>query len=315
MNLLRVVPVGALALLAVAVTGCATETGDGAAGGKVKMNEAQAIERAESILHQAVDGMSPKPTLKPLREATVGPCLARDDQSADDRVQVRLAYQLTDVPGSEAKNLVRQASDAWVERGYQSNSSGTEVDWSDPFPSVYMRTGLDDFWMDAITGVADRAKGDGLASISVTSPCFAPGSASSPQASPAALHPMQVNEAVERRAFRHSSQLYDALQARHAPAELGDGLRKVADVDGTSVHHEWSTVRLTEEEAAQAMTRAQEFFASEGWKVRHVNTGADAPTLVALNTEDGSVAQLAPSRAGRIRVAVTTPATREATDV
>ncbi|MGA5319848.1 hypothetical protein ACPCIU_05360 [Streptomyces seoulensis] len=100
-----------------------------------------------------------------------------DAHSAGERVQVRLTYQLTGVPGSVARKLVRQARDAWVKRGYE--VQGKDGDWSDPFPSVSMRTPGDDFWMTALTGVLDKAKGEGLAAVSVTSPCFAAGSASS----------------------------------------------------------------------------------------------------------------------------------------
>ncbi len=141
------------------------------------MNEQQAIDRAEEIIQQAVDGMSPRPKLERMGPATVGPCIAGDDHGPDDRVAVGVAYKLTDVAGAEAQNLVRQARDAWLKQGYTYNSSG-EVDWAGPFPTVYMRTGPDDFWMDAVTGVMDRAKGEGLASLKVSSPCFlAPGKA------------------------------------------------------------------------------------------------------------------------------------------
>ncbi|MGW7455798.1 hypothetical protein [Streptomyces sp. NPDC054787] len=137
------------------------------------MSEQQAADRAEEIIHQAVDGMTPQPTLERMGHAPVGTCIARNDSRSDDRVQVTVIYKLTGVPASEAENLVRQARDAWLKQGYKHNTSG-EVDWSTPFPTVYMRTGSDGFWMDAVTGVLDRAKGEGLATLKVTSPCFLP---------------------------------------------------------------------------------------------------------------------------------------------
>ncbi|MFI1365753.1 hypothetical protein [Streptomyces griseochromogenes] len=133
------------------------------------MDDQQATKRAEEIIHQAVDGMSPKPILKRTGLRPVGACLA-DDHSVGERQQVTLSYQLTGVPGTEAKKLVRQARDAWVKHGYKFQDS--DGDWSDPFPSVDMRTPSDDFWMTVLTGVVDKAKGEGLAAISVTSPCF-----------------------------------------------------------------------------------------------------------------------------------------------
>ncbi|MFD6938517.1 hypothetical protein ACFWAP_20500 [Streptomyces goshikiensis] len=37
-----------------------------------------------------------------------------------------------------------------------------------------MRTEPDDFWMEGITGVLDRTKSEGLATLKVRSPCFLP---------------------------------------------------------------------------------------------------------------------------------------------
>ncbi|MCF3178866.1 hypothetical protein IPZ70_02715 [Streptomyces polychromogenes] len=167
MNLRRAVPAAVALAMTIVVAAC------GVPSKPVVMNEQQAIGRAEQIIHQAVDGMSPKPTLERMTGAPVDVCIARDDHRPDERVQVEVAYKLTGVPGSEAQNLVRQARDAWLRQGYKYNSGG-EVDWSGPFPTVYMRTEPDDFWMDAVTGVMDRAKGEGVASLSVTSPCFLP---------------------------------------------------------------------------------------------------------------------------------------------
>ncbi|MEU4726678.1 hypothetical protein [Streptomyces sp. NPDC023588] len=155
------------------VAACGTQDDDGEKAKQGTRNEQQATARAEAIIHQAVDAMSPQPTLERFGPATVGPCIARDDSRSDDRLQVTLFYKLTGVPGSEAKNLVLQARDAWLKQGYTYNSSDEE-DMSGPFPWVSMRTEPDDFWMEGITGVLDRAKGEGLATLKVTSPCFLP---------------------------------------------------------------------------------------------------------------------------------------------
>ncbi|MER6571901.1 hypothetical protein ABT288_38430 [Streptomyces sp. NPDC001093] len=266
------------------------------------MDEQQATKRAEEIIHQAVDGMSPKPTLKRTGLAPVGACVA-DDHSAGERQQVALSYQLTGVPGTEARKLVRQARDAWVKRGYK--FQGSDADWSDPFPSVSMRTVPDDFWMSALTGVVDKAKGEGLAAITVTSPCFAANSSST--ADPASFRQTATDEQAERRARDHSSRLYDALQVRHAPAREGEGLATYQDGEGTYAHHAWSTGLLPEDAMAQALARAQAHFESRGWTLQRVSTATGVPALLARNADDGSMAQLAPSTDGTLRVAVTTP--------
>ncbi|MEL5958617.1 Scr1 family TA system antitoxin-like transcriptional regulator [Streptomyces sp. CLV115] len=149
--------------------------------------------------------MSPAPTLERIGPAPVGPCIARDDHGPDDRVQVTVVYRLTGVPGREAQKLVRQP---------------------------------DDFWMDAMTGVVDRAKGEGLASIKVTSPCFLPPgkSSASTAVDPAALEEPQADDPARRRALGHSSRVYDVLRAGSAPTRPGEGLSTVRDESGSSVH-------------------------------------------------------------------------------
>ncbi|MEV0262205.1 hypothetical protein AB0I49_12755 [Streptomyces sp. NPDC050617] len=314
MNLRGAVSAAALLAITATVAGCGTQQDDKTDGGatpkQVKMDEKQATERAEKIIHEAVDSMSPKPTLKAVGGSPIGPCVARDDHGPDDRVQLSLTYQLTGVPGTDAKKLVRQARDSWVKLGYKFQSSDADGDWSDPFPSVDMRTEPDDFWIDAVTGVVDRKKGEGLAAITVTSPCFTSGESASAHASPAALHPSQTDEDAEKRVLGHSSRIYDALHASHGPAQEGEGLRTVQDAEGASLLHTWSTVPLTEDEAARVMGRAQAYFERTGWSVRALGTGegSDASAVVALHGQDGSIAQVAQSSTRKIQVAVSTPA-------
>ncbi|GAA2293693.1 hypothetical protein GCM10010376_05210 [Streptomyces violaceusniger] len=303
----------ALLVATLATTACGSEQDgqgkdDDATSKQVTMDEEQATKRAEEIIHQAVDGMSPKPTLKRIGPEPVGPCVARDDHGSDDRLQLSLSYQLTGVPGSAAKKLVRQARDAWVKQGYKFQDS--DEDWSKPFPSVDMRTEPDDFWMDAVTGVVDRAKGEGLASIVVTSPCFAPAGEPASKADSTALHSAPAaDDPGVLRALDHSSRIYDALRVRHASRGEGNGVRSVEDADGAWLHHDWSTDPLTAEEAADAIGRAQAYLENANWTVRHVATDASVPALFALHEEDKTVVQLVPSAEGTLRVAVTTPAT------
>jgi hypothetical protein len=303
----------ALLVMTAMVTACGAQEDGQQSGGRaskqVTMNEQQAIGRAEEIINQAVNGMSPKPTLERMGHAPVGSCIARDDHGPDDRVQVTLVYKLTGVPGPEAQNLVRQARDAWLKQGYKYNSSG-EVDWSGPFPSIYMRSEPDDFWMDAVTGVVDRAKGEGLASLKVTSPCFLPPekTSASTEADPAALEEPQADDPARHRALGHSSRIYDALRAGSAPPQPGEGLSVVRDESGASVHHAWSTEPLPEDVRVQALARAQAYFRSAGWSVRHVPTSEGTPAVVARHPEEDTIAQVAASTTGAVRVAITTTA-------
>ncbi|MFJ2439317.1 MULTISPECIES: hypothetical protein [unclassified Streptomyces] len=293
------------------VTGCGAQDGQetgGEAPKQVTMDEQQAIDRAEEIIHQAVDGMSPEPTLERMGPAPVGPCVARDDHGSDDRVAVTVTYKLTGVPGAKAQNLVRQARDAWLKQGYKYNTSG-EVDWSGSFPTVYMRTESDDFWMDAVTGVVDRAKGEGLASLKVTSPCFLPPekTSASTAADSAALKDPQADDSARHRVFGHSSRIYDVLRVRPAPTQPGEGLSTVQDESGTSVHHTWSSEPLPEDETVRALARVQAYFQSAGWIVRHVPTGEGIAAAVARHPEESTIVQVAASTTGAVRIAVTMP--------
>lgn len=298
-----------LAAMTVMVTACGAQQDSGETPKQVMMNEQQAMDRAEEIVHQAVDGMSPNPTLERTGPETVGPCIARDDHGPDDRLQVTLFYKLTGVPGSEAKSLVLQARDAWLKQGYKYNSSNKE-DMSGPFPWVSMRTEPDDFWMEGITGVLDRTKGEGLATLKVRSPCFLPPgkSSASTEADPAALEEPQADDPARHRALGHSSRIYDALRVGSAPTQPGEGLGVVRDESGASVHHAWSTEPLPEDVRVRVLARAQAYFQRAGWSVRHVPTREGAPVVVARHPEEGTIAQVAASTTGAVRVAVTTPA-------
>ncbi|MFB6776723.1 hypothetical protein ACFCX0_04670 [Streptomyces sp. NPDC056352] len=312
MNLWKTLPAAALLVMTAMVTACGAQEDGQQTGGRtskqVTMNEQQAIDRAEEIINQAVDGMSPKPTLERTGPETIGPCIARDDHGHDDRLQVTLFYKLNGVPGTEAKSLVRQARDAWLKQGYKYNSSN-KGDMSDAFPWVSMRTEPDDFWMEGITGVLDRAKGEGLATLKVRSPCFLPPgkSSASTAADPAALEEPQADDPARHRALGHSSRIYDALRVGSAPTQPGEGLSAVQDESEASVHHTWSTEPLSEDETVQALARALGYFRSAGWSVRHVPTREGTPAVVARHPEEGTIAQVAASTTGAMRVAVTTP--------
>ncbi|MFH8597677.1 hypothetical protein [Streptomyces rimosus] len=303
----------------VTVTACGSQkderAGEQVAKGRGKVDEQQAVKRADEIIRQAVEGMSPKPTLKPAGNWT-GPCLARNSQGSDDRLQVTRSYQLTGVPGHDAKKLVRQARDAWVNQGYKFHSADSDGDWAEPFPSVGMRTEPDDFWMEALVGVLDRKTGDGLAAIKVTSPCFAPTKSGRTHTERSALQFKHHDEESERRLLAHSSRIFDALRAPYAP-EHSSRLRTVRDADGTWLHHAWTTAPLSEGETIRAMERVQVHLMGTGWTVRHLETDSGTPAVAALHANDRTVAQVAPSTSGSIRVTMTGPAaiTLDDTDV
>ncbi|WP_128977427.1 hypothetical protein [Streptomyces roseicoloratus] len=309
MNPRKAVPAAALLAMTLMATACGAQEDGPDTGGnapkQVVMNEQQAIARAEEIIGEAVDGMSPRPTLERMGPAPVGPCLAHDDHRPDDRVQVTLIYKLTGVPGTQAQNLVRQARDAWRKHGYV-NQSG-EQDWETDYPAVYMRTKADDFWMNAVTGVLDRARKEGLASLKVTSPCFLPPDKASSAADPAAFEPQDADDPAARRALGHSSRIYDVLRAGSAPAQPGEGLSRVPGGSGAAVHHTWSTPALPEDERLRVVERARAYFAGEGWRVRPLPTADGHPGVVAGHPEEHTVAQVVVSATGTVRVAVTTP--------
>ncbi|MET7674154.1 hypothetical protein [Streptomyces seoulensis] len=112
------------------------------AGESRALDEDRATRRAEQIVHQAVDSMSPRPALRRTGLRPVGACAA-EEHGAGGRLQVRLTYQLTGVAEGVGEARLR-------------DSGG--------------------FWMTALTGALDKANGEGLGAVSVISPCFAAGS-------------------------------------------------------------------------------------------------------------------------------------------
>ncbi|MET9466840.1 hypothetical protein ABZY44_18945 [Streptomyces sp. NPDC006544] len=222
MSLRRTAAAVVMATLAATATACAGQQ-DQAKEPKFSKNEQQAVTRADEIVQEAVSGMSPKPTLAPIGNHAAGSCLA--EFGSDKLAQVALRYQLKDVPGSAGKQLVRQARDAWVAKGYKFESEKTDGDWSKPNPFVSMRTGADDFWMTAGNGVTDEAIGDGIAYITVNSSCFPkPAESSSPAAqglssesSVSSVSSVSSDDASQQRVLAHSSRIYDASRRRAAP--------------------------------------------------------------------------------------------------
>ncbi|MGW6978658.1 hypothetical protein ACWGE1_04240 [Streptomyces sp. NPDC054932] len=300
MNLRRVVASGVLLALMGTTAACADQ---GKPTEKVTMNEQQAVSRAEQIVQQAVAGLSPQPALQQNGAKGPGACLA--DYGVSKRAQVIHRYQLTKVPGSAAKDLLGQVRDAWVAQGYKFKSKEGEGDWSKPDPYISMRTEPDDFWMSGGIGITNEATGEGIAYITVTSPCYPkPERSASPSPqSQSQSQSLSADEASRQAVLAHSSRIYDALRVRHDAAGGGD-LRTVENEGATYVHHTWATEPLADDRAARAMARAQGYFEGSGWRVRSA-----AGRLVALGPADEVAVQLARADHGGLNVGVTGPAT------
>ncbi|MFD7263672.1 hypothetical protein [Streptomyces sp. NPDC059874] len=162
MNLRRVVASGALLALIGTTTACARQ--------EQSLNEQQAVSRAEEIFRQAVAGLSPRPTLERMGFHGPGACIS--EFGTTKRAQVSLRYRLTDVPGSAAKDLLRQVRDAWVEQGYTFQGKDGAGDWTKPNPDIHLRTESDDFSMAGGIGITNADTGEGIAYITVNSPCY-----------------------------------------------------------------------------------------------------------------------------------------------
>ncbi|AEW96305.1 hypothetical protein SCATT_39340 [Streptantibioticus cattleyicolor NRRL 8057 = DSM 46488] len=243
----------------------------------LKMNEKQAAARAEEIVLQAVEGMRPKPRLEPQMSMT-GKCLDPMDGGSEDRVQVERSYWLKDVPGSVAADLVKQARDAWVAHGYKVQN---EREWDEPFPAVNMRTVPDDFWMSAEAGPLHKTGRDGLASITVTSPCFWPEPSPGASARSAAARRHDVLDC--------SSRVYDALRAT-AVSRGEDVLQERPDPDrpGTLVHHAWQVDRVCLPEPGSAVPRVAGALRDLAFQVRTLGPDPAAPSgLLARHPQRG----------------------------
>ncbi|MFI9060620.1 hypothetical protein ACIGQE_01905 [Streptomyces sp. NPDC053429] len=154
-------------------------------------------------------------------------------------------------------------------------------------------------------GMVSKETGDGRAYITVTSPCYTKPT-SSPSTSPQAMLPssgeLSSDEASQQHVLAHSSRIYDALRVE-ADASAGAPLQTVENDGATYVHHAWATEPLAGERAVRAMARGRAFLEDSGWRVR-----AGSGRLVAMHPTDQTVAQIATSPSGSLRVGVTGPA-------
>lgn len=272
----------------------------GAVGGqeKVTMDDKQAVSRAEELVQQALGAMSPKPTLKRDGRYGADACLA--DTGASDRRQVQISYRFEGVPGSAGRQLVRQARDAWVALGYKFQSAESDGDWADPGTNVHMRTEPDDYWMTLGNSVTDRTTGDGVAYITVTSPCYYPIAAT--QSASSSARSMTADDASQHRVLGYSSRIYEALGVPHDAAS-GESLRMVENEGATYLHHAWATGPLAGDGTVRAIGRARAYLEDSGWRT------CTAPgRLIALHPSDETLAQLATGPDGRLQIGVTAPA-------
>src|ERR1017187_7446383 len=122
--------------------------------------------RAQQILRETADAITPRPTLETdqLLSGT-DPCLINPNDTSDKRVQVTLAYWLRGISPQDNASVAQQVLRYWRHKGYAiSSTKGLRTD----APSVYGATPSDDFLISLETS------SNGAMFIGTTSPCIWP---------------------------------------------------------------------------------------------------------------------------------------------
>jgi hypothetical protein len=151
------------AAIAAAIAGLLTACSGGGVAAKT-MTQAQATQRAQTILRETAVALDPEPTLEvaPLTTYT-DQCLA-DIPNASQMVTVAYTYYLRDVPASRYGSIGQQIKAYWQKRGYTISTSGG---FSGNQPAIYGQT------KDAFLISLDSNSQNTLY-IGATSPCVYP---------------------------------------------------------------------------------------------------------------------------------------------
>jgi hypothetical protein len=129
------------------------------------MTPQHATARAEQILQETADALTPRPTLEVNKLLSgTGPCLAESSDSSK-QVQVALSYWLRGIPTQDNSNIGQQILHYWKHKGYAISSTkgvGTAS------PTIAGGTVSDDFLISLQTS------SNGAMFIGTTSPCLWP---------------------------------------------------------------------------------------------------------------------------------------------
>ena len=133
---------------------------------KPTMTQQQASTRAQQILHQTADAITPRPTLETYQPGSgTGPCLVNPNDTSDKRVQVTLTYWLRGITTQNNASVAQQILHYWKHAGYaitDTRGIGTAS------PDIFAGTPSDDFLISLQTSA------NGAMSIGASSPCIWP---------------------------------------------------------------------------------------------------------------------------------------------
>ncbi len=245
------------------------------------MNMSQAERTAEALIGEAIQGVSPQPTLESFGGG-VKSCQEPSDGGSEDRVTLTRNYWLKGIPREEAKDVVRKVFENWKEAGHVVDAA---PDYGRRVVAANLRSKPDDFLMQVAMGLG------GQLSVGVTSPCFwdkEPASPSLGYPPPRTNAELQARQEAMSGVRSVSSQILDSLAGGQPSSDEPAVLVRTQD-GSCYADHQWTYTCEDVPSAEQAFHRMVHVLGERGWQVREPITEEAAQTgdaVVALTPDE-----------------------------
>ncbi|MFH9135483.1 hypothetical protein [Streptomyces sp. NPDC017524] len=245
------------------------------------MDMNQSERTAESLIREAIHGVTPEPTLESFGGG-VKSCKEPSDGGSEERVTLTRNFWLKGIPRDSAEDVVRKVFGNWKEAGHVVDA---EPDYGRRVVAANLRSKPDDFLMQVVMGMG------GQLSVGVTSPCFwdrepVPSSLGHP--APRTDAELQERQEAMNGVRAVSSQILDSLvdgrPSDEEPAVL------VRPQDGSCyADHQWTYTCEDAPSAERAFHHMVRSLREHGWQTREPSAEEAAQAgdaVVALTPDD-----------------------------
>ncbi|BFP52872.1 hypothetical protein SCMC78_26790 [Streptomyces sp. CMC78] len=245
------------------------------------MDMNQAERTAESLIRQAIRGVTPEPTLESFGGG-VKSCKEPSDGGSEERVTLTRNFWLKGIPRESAEDVVRKVFGNWKEAGHVVDA---QPDYGRRVVAANLRSKPDDFLMQVAMGMG------GQLSVGVTSPCFwdrepVPSSLGHP--APRTDAERQERQEAMNGVRAVSSQILDSLVDGRPSAE--EPVVLVRPQDGSCyADHQWTYTCENAPSAERAFHHMVRSLRERGWQTREPSAEEAAQAgdaVVALTPDD-----------------------------